>query len=458
MDSKANLKSYQHYADLYDRFTVERCRELEALSIREITDEELPEGITKERAGAIMKWACDMRVRFTAGERYLKREETIRDWMDRDRKKDELYESAEAPEDIRCLTCRNRMKPTCKDLWDLDDKERVLFMYDCPNQCMPRRAFFNDGEEWRTKPKLCVNCTEPVITTSEERPNGYATVNTCTECGHLQTDEHEWHKEEDVYDENFAKDRDRFCLTEEEGKKFQEEKWNLERLGKFNKEWEEKQERLKKRLDENPKGFHLEGAGYTCAICRTDTPEGDNWYDDHGIKCLVCQKAIDEGEIPATVASDKESWYSKYDLEDRFSLKGATLRTWLKEGIIKSRIVSHYGKGTHYELFLIEDNKEFLPPKELTKSQFGNEIINGEKRQRLYPWYRFVDPFEHLKDYGIIKHMRVVPEDEMREREEAKKKKEEERTKRWEEKRARRKLIKKAPRKRKKTNPPKEDV
>ncbi len=33
------------------------------------------------------------------------------------------------------------------------------------------------------------------------------------------------------------------------------------------------------------------------------------------------------------------------------------------------------------------------------------------------PWYRFVDPFEYLKDYGIIKHMRVVSEEEMKERE-----------------------------------------
>lgn len=443
-----HLKSYQHYADLYDQHTVKFCRELEALSVPELTEEELPEGVSKERASGIMKWATDMRVRHMAGERYLKREETIRTWMDRDRRKDELYESAQAPEDIRCLTCRNRMKPTWKDLWELDDKERVLFMYDCPNQCMPRRAFFDDGEEWRVKPKLCTNCNKPVDTTSEERPDGYATIDTCTHCGKVETDEHEWTKEEDTYDPNFAKDRDRFCFTEEEGKKYQEEKWNLEQLGKLTEKWKEEEERRKKRLEENPKGYHLEGQ-FSCTICGNGTSEGDNWYDEHGIKCLVCQKAIDEGEIPATVASDKESWYSKYDLESRFSLKGSTLRKWIKEGIIKPRIISYYGKGSHYELFLTEDNKDFLPPKNLTESQRGHEIVDGVKKEGTYPWYRFVNPFEHLKDYRIINHMREVPEEEMKTREEEKLAKEKiraERRERLREVRAK-KGIKRKPRK-----------
>lgn len=425
--SEAHLKSYQYYADLYDRGTVEICRRTEKSFNKEI---EVPEDkeANKEELARINKIAKEMYLHAETGERYLNREKTIQEWMERDRAKDELYESAQAPEDIRCLTCRNRMKPTWKDLWWSDGKQdRVLFMYDCPNQCMPRRAFFDNGEEWRTKPKPCTNCRKPVITTSEERPNGYVTIDTCTSCGNVETDEHEWlRKEEDVYDENFAKDRDRFCLTAEDGKKFQEEKWNLEQLGKLTEKWKEEDERRKKKLEENPKGFHLEGR-FSCIICGNGTPEGDNWYDEHGIKCLVCQKAIDEGEIPATVASDKESWYSRYDLESRFSLKGPTLRKWIKEGIIKPRIISFYGKGSHYELFLIEDNKDFLPPKKMTESRRGHEIVEGIKKEGFYPWYRFVDPFVYLKDYGIIKHMRPVSKEELKEREETKKKKEEER-------------------------------
>ena len=177
----------------------------------------------------------------------------------------------------------------------------------------------------------------------------------------------------------------------------------------------------------------LDGHGYTCAICHNNTPEGDNWYDKYGIKCLVCQKAIDEGEIPATLASDKESWYTKYDIERSFCVKGNTLRKWIRDGVIKPRIVSHYGKGTWYELFMIEDNNDFLPPKKLVESEFVNvKDENNKVERRSVPWYQLYKPHEHLKGYKIMDHLRVVPAEEMKEREEAEKKK-------WEEKLARRK-------------------
>ena len=63
----------------------------------------------------------------------------------------------------------------------------------------------------------------------------------------------------------------------------------------------------------------------------------------------------------------------------------------------------------------------------MTESQSVREKKDGKIWTHFEPWYRFVDPFEHLKDYGIIKHMRTVSEEEMKEREEVKKKKGEER-------------------------------
>ncbi len=447
---ETRLKSYQYYADLYDRFTVERCRRSEEFFKKDKDEKELSEGVTKEQTAAIKNFALELCLRIEAGERYINREKTIREWMDRDRKKDELYESAQPPEDIRCLTCRNRLKVTWKDLWSLGDKEdRVLFMFDCPNKCLPRRAFFNDGEEWRTDPDPCLKCSMPLTKTSEEKTDGYLVISTCSSCGNVEREEHEWFKpKEEEIDLSFAKDRDRFCLTEEKGKEYQDEKYRMEGLSKFMEEWKEEDERRKKKLEENPKGFHLEGR-FSCNICHAGTPEGDNWYDEYGIKCLICQKAIDEGEIPATVASDKESWYSKYDLEDRFSLKGTTLRKWIKDGLIKPRVISYYGKGSHYELFLIEDNKDFLPPKKMTESQSVREKKDGKIWTHFEPWYRFVDPFEHLKDYGIIKYMRTVSEEEMKQREEEKAEKQKAKAERRERLRGIRlkKGIKRSPRK-----------
>lgn len=424
-----HLKSKQYYIDLYDQSTVERCRRSE----KYFDESDLPEVEGKklegQEAADMRAWIKKFSMHFEIGERYLNKEPTIRKWMDADQKRDELYESAEAPEGIRCLTCRNLVKPTFKEFMSgFEEPDRILFMYDCPNNCLPRRAFFSDGEEWRTKPDLCPRCDTKLDreeTNSEEK---LATKHTCPKCGYTKTDEFKWSvKQEEPVDEKFAADRDRFCLTEEEGRKFAEEKLNIEQMAKFSKEWEEKEKAREEKLKANPKGFHLEGRGYTCFICGDHTPEGDNWYDEYGIKCLVCQKAIDDGEIPPTLAKDKESWYSKYDLESRFNVKTPTLRKWIKEGIIKSRTVSRYGQGVHVELFLIEDNKDFLPPKELTKARGVTEVKDGKTWHSTAEWYKFVDPVEHLKGYKIMNHLRVVPPEEMAEREAAEKKKLEER-------------------------------
>jgi hypothetical protein len=431
-----HLKEKIYYSDLYDRGTVEHLRRSEKF----FNESELPpvdgKKLEGQKAVDMRSWLKEFSMHFEAGELYLNKEKTIREWMDRDEKRDELYESAQAPEGIRCLTCRNLMKPTFKEFWsELDKPDRIFFMYDCPNNCVPRRAFFSDGEEWRVKPNLCPQCSTKLDqkeTNSEEK---VITEYTCPKCGYTKTDEFEWtKKKEEPFDEKFAADRDRFCLTDEQGRKFQEEKFQIEQMAKFSEEWKEKEKARDEKLKANPKGFHLEGAGYTCFICGGSTPEGDNWYDEYGIKCLVCQKAIDDGEIPASLAKDKDSWYSTYDLESRFNIKAPTLRKWIRDGLIKARTVSQYGKGVHVELFLVEDNKDFLPPKKLTESQGVTEEKDGKTWHTTEKWYRFVDPVEHLKGYKIMEHLRVIPPEEMKAREEAEKKKRKEKQACWKEK------------------------
>lgn len=430
------LKSKQYYLDLYDRHTVERCRRTEKL-FDEKDSEPLPKvkGVSKKEAEAAREGVRKWYLKIEAGERYLNKEKTIREWMDADEKRDSLLENAQAPEGIRCLTCRNLVKPSSKHLWwHADDKsDRVLFMYDCPNKCLPHRAFFSDGEEWRTKPHLCPRCNVALETKEEEGSEKVTLIRTCTKCDYIETEDIDvsTKKEEEEFDPNFAADRDRFCLTDEQGREFSDFKFSLEQMAKFSDEWKEKEKALAERLKANPKGFILEGVGRNCAICGQGSREDGSWYDKYGLKCLVCQKAIDEGEIPASLAKEKDSWYTKYDLERAFNLKSQTLKKWVREGILKSRTVSYYGKGVHYEFFLIEDNKDFLPPKKMVESRSVHETKDGKTWMRMEEWYKFVDPFKHLKGYKIMEHMRVVPPEEMAAREEEKKRK-------WEEKQARR--------------------
>jgi hypothetical protein len=202
-------------------------------------------------------------------------------------------------------------------------------------------------------------------------------------------------------------------LEKKEGREFtwgeaSEAAYNLTGLAELCFDFGEEECRRKKKLEENPKGFTLEGIGYSCFICGNGTPAGGNWYDKYGIKCLTCQKAIDRKEIPASLAKDKESWYSKYDLESCFNIKGPALRKWIKDGIIKARTLTSDGKGVHYQLFLIKDNLGFLPPKKLVKSELVKETRDGKDWYHSEPWYKFVDAHEHLKGYKIMDHLRVT--------------------------------------------------
>ncbi len=225
-------------------------------------------------------------------------------------------------------------------------------------------------------------------------------------------------------------------LEKKEGREFSwaeasEAAHNLAGLAELLLEIHIKEKQREKRLIESPDGFLLED-GYSCSICGYGSTSGGGiWYDKWGMKCMICQGAIKRKEIPASLGKNKESWYSKYDIESRFNIKGPALRSWIKQGILKARTITRDGKGSHMEVFLIKDNKDTLPPKKMVESQSVKTEKDGQTWFHSEPWYRFVNPHEHLKGYKIMDHLRVVPPEEVARREAEEKKK-------WEEKVARR--------------------
>lgn len=84
-----------------------------------------------------------------------------------------------------------------------------------------------------------------------------------------------------------------------------------------------------------------------------------------------------------------------------------TLSSWVRKGILKARTVSNYDKGIHTQVFLIEDNKDFLPPKNLVESRSTREFKDGKHWFGLEPWYKFVDPAEYLKGYKVLEYMKI---------------------------------------------------
>lgn len=412
---KPYLKDKKEYIDRYERYVVDHCRMIEKLhSTPSKTLQE--KKFSKKQMELMSVQFKKLHLYFETGELYLKKEEMIRKWMEEDERKDRFYENAEPPEDIRCLTCRNRMTVIHKDYWtELDKPDRVLFMFECPNRCMPRRAFFSDGQEWRTKPDMCPTCDIVLTRKSKEIKNKVIITHTCKKCKYKKTDEiGGYEQKEKPIDENYAIDRNRFCLTDEEGWKYADGKRNLEGLSELMNKIQEEEKAREERLKEHPEGFAITRNGGSCPLCGQYEYGQDieYWYDKWGSKCLVCQKAIDRKEIPGSLLKFKDSWYSDWEMKDRFNLKTPTLRKWEKDGVLKARTISRYGKGVQAHLFLIKDNKDFLPPKEFTKSRGYSYEKDGKTWHTTAQWYCYADLRKKVEKYKIMNYIKIVEADE----------------------------------------------
>jgi len=117
----------------------------------------------------------------------------------------------------------------------------------------------------------------------------------------------------------------------------------------------------KHRLKKEPEGFHLDGE-YTCSVCHRQVGKDENWYDQWGIKCLLCQKAVKDELVPGFACRDSDSRYTMWQLEDKFGIKHPTARKLVRQGKLKARIVP-YADGKPYEyVFLKKENPDLIDP------------------------------------------------------------------------------------------------
>ena len=249
MQYTPHLKSYPHYADLYDKQTVQSCRNFIKMG-EELADAKHPDMEDKmDQVLNIMgKTVTKVAIELKKGDRYANRESTINEWMRRDEEYDRYYYTAKTPQDIQCLTCSRLMVESSKfmDIDYIKDKPKVLFFFDCPQGHMPRRAFYDSGQEFRIDPHVCSKCRSSVKTETTREADTIVTTHTCNSCGNIDKDVMEINKPipEEPVDPNFIADRDLYCLTKEKGDEYI---MNSSRLGnlsfeKFNEEAKEKED------------------------------------------------------------------------------------------------------------------------------------------------------------------------------------------------------------------------
>ena len=211
------LKEREYYIDLYDRHTVDECRQWEEICNKDDgRPMDLGKGkLTKEGRARFLNGIFELTVHYKKGERYERKEETISKWMDKDKQRDEFLENTKAPI-VKCKTCFRYMEAESKDLWDMEDK-RVMFMFTCPNGCMPNRSVFENGEDWVREPDLCPKCKKEMVRTIERKGDDVKTTYKCPACGHKIIDDFGASPKKVEVDHNFEKDRERFCLDIKEG-------------------------------------------------------------------------------------------------------------------------------------------------------------------------------------------------------------------------------------------------
>lgn len=197
-------------------------------------------------------------------------------------------------------------------------------------------------------------------------------------------------------------------LEKEHGREFTWEEatkamWDMKNFARIAYQLFAQETNRQDRLKENPKGFHLDDGG-SCSICGGSALKENSWYDKNGLKCMPCQKAIDGKIIPTSIIKDKESWYSKYDLASYFNIKGADLNRLVKQSFLKDRIIPGEKKKVHFQIFLIKDNKDVLPPKKFLKSRTIKVMHKGEEYFTQEPWYEFADEklITRLAKYKIL--------------------------------------------------------
>lgn len=213
MNNYKYLQPEQYYIDLYDKFTVDRLRLSESQSINLLKDD------PSEEAKRTVRAFREMLLYFEKGDRYLKKKDNIAEWMEMDRKKDERVESAKPFSGILCPACKKEMELVSKDLIETTSMNSVLFLYQC-NKCNSRRAFYENGEEYESKPDKCPKCSSEMIVSHKKTKTAIITTSTCPNCKYVDEYTFDLREKKKEIDLNFEADRKRFCMSEEEGSEY----------------------------------------------------------------------------------------------------------------------------------------------------------------------------------------------------------------------------------------------
>lgn len=220
-----HLKERQYYEEMYDRHTVERCRwHEEPPPVSEKRQRER-EGLSPGQIQFCYTFVTDWFLFQLVGDRYMQREQSINEWMERDKQRDEMLSRARKPL-IRCPSCDRVMECLYMHLNSAEhDRKRewVEFFLGCKD-CKQSKRVHENGSEIIRKPSLCIKCKKEVDCDTKKKGGKTYYVDTCKHCGHIEEtmsvldDEEKEPTQEEI--ERFEYDKKRFCLSAQQGQRY----------------------------------------------------------------------------------------------------------------------------------------------------------------------------------------------------------------------------------------------
>lgn len=90
-------------------------------------------------------------------------------------------------------------------------------------------------------------------------------------------------------------------------------------------------------------------------------------------------------------------------MESYFNIGRVDLNRYMKQGVLKKRVIPLKGKQLHLELYLIRDNKNVLPTKKLLPSKIIKFEKDGEQYYTRVQWFECIDEkgLKKLQKYKI---------------------------------------------------------
>lgn len=231
------LKGESYYSNLYDEITVERCRGVE----ERFLSGDVPEGakiLPKKSQEGFKRMVADIALYFYSGEQWEEKSKAVKRWMDADRKRDEKFSNAVVPSSVICPSRDSYMSIDKKDIYMAQEEEPVLFFFKCP-KCSKNRVIFEGGEEYQLN-SSCSKCGGNMDVKDKREESKVTFIHTCLSCGHKEKYVLDLSQKGGKEDKNFLVDKKRFRMTEKEGARYLDSRYNL---NNFERSMEEQKER-----------------------------------------------------------------------------------------------------------------------------------------------------------------------------------------------------------------------